>query len=170
MNHRLSGDLSKLGPIVPRWILHDVEVNHPRGEGILAVLNIADLIDDEQGVDKVAADPKTLVGSEWVSVGDQELVTARDEFRALLIAKNLEAVDPCPGFGGRGFVVWVGCVLQRAHRMKIGEGELLHGRRGHGRRDAEGRREGRRVLGGSDGGPSNHLIWSAARTCTFGSG
>ena len=111
MNHRLSGDLCKLGPIVPTWILHDVEVNHPRSERILAVLNVADLIDDEKGVDKVATDPESLVRSERVGVGDQELVTARDEFRTLLIAKNFEAVDPCPRFCGRGFVVWVGCVL-----------------------------------------------------------
>ena len=110
-DHRLSGDLSKLGPIVPRWIPHDVEVNHSRGKGILAVLYVADLIDNEKGVDKVAADPETLVRGEWVSVGDQELVATRDEFRALLIAEYLEAVNPCPGFGGRGFVVGVGCVL-----------------------------------------------------------
>ena len=144
MDHRLSGDLSEFGTIVPRWILKDVEVNHARPEGVLAILHVADLIVDEEGVDKIAADSETFVRCGRVSVGDQELVAARDEFRTLFVTEHLEAVDPGAGFCSRGFVVGVGGVLQGAHRMKIGKGELLHGRRGL-------RREMLRAQGGEQG-------------------
>ena len=129
MKHRLSGNLSKFGTIVPRWILQDIEVNHTRIECVLAVLRVTDLIDDEQGVDKVAADSETLVRSLGISVGDQEFVAARDELRTLFIGEHLKAVHPSTGFCGCSFVVGVGRVLQGTHRMKIWKGELLHSRR-----------------------------------------
>ena len=92
-------------------------------------MHVADLIDDEEGVDEIAADSETLVRSGRISVGDQEFVAARDEFRTLFIAEHFEAVDPGTGFGSGGFVVGVGGVFQWTHRMEIGKGELLHGRR-----------------------------------------
>ena len=121
--------MSEFRTIVPRWILKDVEVNHARTQGVLAVLYVADLIDDEKGIDEIAADSETLVRSEGVGVGDQELVAACDELCTLFVTEHLEAVDPGTGFGGRGFVVGVGGVLQGAHGMEIGKGELLHSRR-----------------------------------------
>ena len=130
-------------------------------------MHVADLIDDEKGVDKIAADSETFVRSERVCVGDQEFVTACDELCTLFITENFEVVDPGTGFGGCGFVVGVGCVFQGTHRMKIGKGELLHGRRGV-------REEMVRALGGEEGtgeldiDPSNRLIWTSARTYTFG--
>jgi len=39
--------LSKFGAVIPTWVLEDVEVNHARAQGVLAVLLVADLIDDE---------------------------------------------------------------------------------------------------------------------------
>ena len=129
IDHRLSGNLSEFGTIIPRWILEDIEINHARSEGVLAVLHVADLVDDEEGVDEVAADSEAFVRSERISVGDQELVATGDELCALLIAEHFEAVDPGARLCGRGLVVGVGCVLQGAHRMKIGKGKLLHGRR-----------------------------------------
>jgi len=147
MKHRLSGDLSELRPVVPSWIVKDVEVNHARGKSVFAVLYIAYLIDDEQGVDEVAADSETLVRSKRIGMGDQEFVAARDKLGTLFITEHFEAVDPSAGFCGGRFVVGVGCVLQRAHRMKIWKGKLLHGRRGLCR-GCWGRREGSRVLGG----------------------
>ena len=110
---------------------------------------VADLVDDEQGVDKIAADPKVFVSSERVGVGDQELVAARDELGTFFIAEHFEAVDPGTRFGGSGLVVGVGCVPQRAHRMKIGKGELLHCYGGPVRRCWRCRR-GSGVLGDSD--------------------
>ena len=129
-NHRLSANLSKLRAIIPCWILDDVEVNHARAESIHTILHVADLINNEQGVDKVTADSETLERSKGVGVGDQELVAACDELRSLLIAEDFEAVDPSTGLGCRGFVVGVGCILQRTHGMEIGKGKLLHDRRG----------------------------------------
>ena len=111
MDHKLSSQLSEFGAIVPRWILEDVEVNHARTKGVLAVLRVADLIDDEEGVDKIAAHSETLARSGRISVGDQELVAACDEFRTLFIIEQFELVDPGTGFGGCRFVVGVGCVL-----------------------------------------------------------
>ena len=121
--------MSEFRTIVPRWILKDVEVNHARTQGVLAVLYVADLIDDEKSVDEIAADSETLIRSEGVCVGDQELVAACDEFRTLLVTEHFEAVDPSTGFGRRAFVVGVGGVLQGTHRMEIGKGELLHSHR-----------------------------------------
>lgn len=111
INNPLSGNLSEFGTVVPRWILEDVEVNHARAQSVLPVLFVADLIDDEQGVDKVAADSETFVRSERIGVGDQELVAPCDKLGTFFIVEYLEAVDPGTRFGGSGFVVGVGFVL-----------------------------------------------------------
>jgi hypothetical protein len=159
--------LSKFGTIVPRWVLKDVKVNHARRKGVLAVLLVADLIDDEQSVDKVAADSETFVRSERIRVGDQEFIAARDKLRALLVVEYLEAVDPGTRFGGGGFVVGVGGVLQRAHRMEIGEGELLHGSRGVRRKGVGGGGGGVGCKGTMIATLEAFLYRSTARTYTF---
>ena len=129
MNHKLSGHFSEFGAIVPRWILQHVEVNHARSKGTIAVLHVADLIDDKKRIDKIAADSEAVTRSGRISVGDQELVVTCDECRMLFIPENFEAVDPVTGFFACGFVVDVGRDLQRAHGVKIWKGKLLHGRR-----------------------------------------
>ena len=63
-------------------------------------------------------------------MGDQELVFVCDKLGTLFIAEQFEAIDPGARFCGDGVIVGVGCDLERAHRMKIGKGKLLHGRRG----------------------------------------
>jgi len=148
VNHRLSANLSKLRAIVPGWILEDVEVNHARGKSVRAVLHVTDLVNNEQGVDEVTADSKTFERSKGISMRDQELVAARDELRSLFIAEDFEAVDPSARLGCRGFVVGVGCILQRTHGMEIGKDELLHDCRGL-RRKMEGAQEGERGTRGS---------------------
>jgi len=65
-----------------------------------------------------------------MAVGDQELVVVRDNLSTLFIAEQFEAIDPSARFCGDGVIVGVGCDLERAHRMKIGKGKLLHGLRG----------------------------------------
>ena len=71
-----------------------------------------------------------LVRSKWIGVGGQEFAVIRDKLGALFITEHFEAADPSARFCGGGPIVRVGCDLQRAHRMKIGKGKLLHGRRG----------------------------------------
>ena len=88
---------------------------------------VADLIDDEQGVDEVAAASQTFVRGIRVAVGGQELVAFRHKLGTLCVTENLVAVDPRARLCADGHIVGVGCVLERAQDMKVGEGELFHG-------------------------------------------
>jgi hypothetical protein len=66
----LSCHLCQIGPVVPGWIPHDVEVDHPRLASVLAVLVVAHFVDYEEEINKVAGGPELVVFRVWIGVGD----------------------------------------------------------------------------------------------------
>jgi hypothetical protein len=87
---------------------HDVEVNVSSFARIHAVLVIADFVNDEQQVDKVANCAEFLISSVGIGVRHEEFVATLDEEGTFSVSKDVVAVDPSTRFGGCLPVVGIG--------------------------------------------------------------
>lgn len=95
--------------------------------GPFAILVVADLVNDEEQIDKVTARPELIIASIGISVRDEELVAPLVEERKLPAFEKLVAVDPCTGFSRGLGVVWVGGSLEPAQCEEVRKSELLRG-------------------------------------------
>jgi hypothetical protein len=108
----LSSHLGQRGTVCPPWISHSIEVNFSGFACIRAALIIADLVNDEQQVDKVAYGTEFLISSVGIGVRHEKFVATLDKESTLSVSEDVVAVDPGARLGGGFPVVGVGGPLE----------------------------------------------------------
>lgn len=103
----LSGHLGERRPVVPGGVPQRVHerIRHPTST--FPTLVVAVIVQDEGGVQIIAAGPVPLPIGKRIGMRGEELESGVREVFLLLSGKNTEAVDPNFGLGGDGFVVGV---------------------------------------------------------------
>ena len=103
----LSGHLGERRSVVPGGVPQGVHerIRHPTGT--FPTLVVAVIVQDESGVQVIAAGPVSLPVSIRVRMRGEELECGIGEVFLLLSRKDTEAVDPNFGFGSDGFVVGI---------------------------------------------------------------
>jgi hypothetical protein len=89
-------------------VSHDVEVNVSSFACIHAVLVIADFVNDEQQVDKVANCAELLISRVGIGVRHEKFVATLDEEGTFSVSKDVVAIDPGPRLGSCFPVVGIG--------------------------------------------------------------
>lgn len=117
--HVLFGHLSQTRAIVPIGIVHGVEEDLRGRASVLAVLFVANFVDYEQEVDKVATGAKLIEVGVGIGVRDEQLIASEDKVCSLPVDKEVVAVHPCGRLAGSGLVVRAGGTLQRAHGVQV---------------------------------------------------
>lgn len=120
----LASHLGQRRAVIPVGVAHGVQEHLARVTCALPVLVVADFINYEEQIDKVATGPKLIVSSVGIGVGNKELVAPLKEEREFASFEHVVAVDPCARFSTGLGIVGTGRSLERAGCKEIGKREL----------------------------------------------